>query len=81
LISGLKVAATYSISGAVVGEWIGAQSGLGYYLLRVKNGYALDKMFACVLVIVILSIAMNGVVLLSGRLAMPQSKKRKGEIQ
>ena len=28
LISGLKVAATYSISGAVVGEWIGAQSGL-----------------------------------------------------
>ena len=42
LISGLKVAATYSISGAVVGEWIGAQKGLGYYLLRVKNGYMLD---------------------------------------
>ena len=36
LISGLKVSATYSISGAVVGEWIGAQKGLGYYLLRVK---------------------------------------------
>ena len=30
LLSGLKVAATYSISGAVVGEWIGAQKGLGY---------------------------------------------------
>ena len=37
LISGLKVAATYSISGAVVGEWIGAQKGLGYYLLRVDR--------------------------------------------
>ena len=40
LLSGLKVAATYSISGAVVGEWIGSQEGLGYYLLRVKNGYS-----------------------------------------
>ena len=37
LLSGLKVSATYSISGAVVGEWIGSQKGLGYYLLRVKT--------------------------------------------
>ena len=39
LLSGLKVAATYSISGAVVGEWIASQSGLGYYLIRAKNGF------------------------------------------
>lgn len=62
LISGLKVAATYSISGAVVGEWIASQKGLGYYLLRVKNGYMLDKVFACVVVIIALSLMMNGVI-------------------
>lgn len=62
LLSGMKVAATYSISGAVVGEWIGAQEGLGYYLIRVKNNYMLDKVFACVLVIVLLSLAMNGLI-------------------
>ena len=45
LLSGLKVAATYSISGAVVGEWIGSQQGLGYYLLRVKNGYMAGQGF------------------------------------
>ena len=28
------------LSGAVVGEWIGSQSGLGYYLLRVKESYS-----------------------------------------
>lgn len=77
LISGLKVAATYSISGAVVGEWIGSQKGLGYYLLRVKNSYALDKMFACVLLIVALSILMNGAILLAGRYAMPYIKRKK----
>ncbi len=59
LFSGLKVAATYSISGAVVGEWISAQSGLGYYMLRVMNGFMLDKVFASIAVVVILSLLMN----------------------
>lgn len=74
LLSGLKVAATYSISGAVVGEWIASQSGLGYYLLRVKNSYALDKMFACVIVIILLSLAMNGIIWLIRKLFLPYLK-------
>lgn len=81
LLSGLKVAATYSISGAVVGEWIGSQKGLGYYLLRVKNGYMLDKVFACVLVIVFLSLCMNGVIRMYHYLALPylhKSQRRTG---
>ena len=73
LLSGLKVAATYSISGAVVGEWIGSGSGLGYYLIRAKNNYLLDKVFACVVVIIILSLLMNGLVKLCGRLALPSA--------
>ena len=35
LFSGLKVAATYCMSGAIVGEWLSSKAGLGYYLLRV----------------------------------------------
>ncbi|MEE1200286.1 MAG: ABC transporter permease [Christensenellales bacterium] len=77
LLSGLKVAATYSISGAVVGEWIASQSGLGYYLLRVKNSYALDKMFACVIVIVLLSLLMNGLIYILRKLFLPYLNKRK----
>ena len=76
LVSGLKVAATYSISGAVVGEWIGAQSGLGYYLIRVKNSYMLDKVFACVLVIVALSLCTNGVIRLYQVVSMPYGEKK-----
>jgi len=75
LISGLKVAATYSISGAVVGEWIASQKGLGYYLLRVKNGYMLDKVFACVAVIIALSLLMNGVIRLLERALAPYLKE------
>ena len=79
LISGLKVSATYSISGAVVGEWIGSQSGLGYYLLRVKNSYMLDKVFACVVVIIVLSLMMNGLIRLVQMAAMPYARGNKGE--
>lgn len=79
LLSGLKVAATYSVSGAVVGEWIASQEGLGYYLLRVKNNYMLDKVFACVLVIILLSLAMNALIRLLQRLLAPQTTDRKEE--
>ncbi len=62
LLSGLKVAATYSVMGAVVGEWLASSAGLGYYLLRLKNAYMLDKVFGCVIMIVILSLLMNSIV-------------------
>ena len=62
LFSGLKVAATYCIGGAIVGEWLSASAGLGYYMIRVKNGYMLDKVFACVVVIIALSLLLHGAV-------------------
>lgn len=77
LLSGLKVAATYSISGAVVGEWIASQSGLGYYLIRAKNGYMLDRVFACVLMIILLSLLMNGLVKLFGWAVLPMERRKK----
>lgn len=77
LISGLKVAATYSISGAVVGEWIGAQKGLGYYLLRVKNSYMLDRVFACVVIIILLSLCMNGLIRFYQYQALPYMRKKR----
>ena len=78
LFSGLKVAATYSIGGAVVGEWVASQSGIGYYLLRVKNSYALDKMFASVLVIILLSLMMNALIGLARRLCLPYLYGKRG---
>lgn len=79
LLSGLKVAATYSISGAVVGEWIASRAGLGYYLLRVKNGYMLDKVFACVVVIILLSLLMNGLIRLIQRFCAPYMNDTNGK--
>lgn len=73
LFSGLKVAATYCVGGAIVGEWISSSAGLGYYMLRVKNGYMLDKVFATVVVVVVVSLLLNGAVSLAKRWLCPHN--------
>ncbi len=69
--SGLRIAATYSIMGAVIGEWLGGSEGLGIYMLRVKKAYALDKVFAVILIIVVLSMALFGLLFMIQYLLMP----------
>ncbi len=64
LFSGLRIAATYSIMGAVIGEWLGGDKGLGVYMIRAKNSYALDKVFAVIIIIVILSMGLFGLLYL-----------------
>lgn len=75
LFSGLKVAATYCVGGAIVGEWLSSRAGLGYYMLRVKNGYMLDKVFACVLMIIFWSILLNLGVTLLEKIMFPHLRK------
>ncbi|MFW6149203.1 MAG: ABC transporter permease [Atribacterota bacterium] len=69
--SGLKIAATYSIIGAVIGEWMGGKTGLGVYMTRVRQSFALDKVFASILVIIILSMILFKLIELIQLLAMP----------
>lgn len=69
--SGLKIAATYSIIGAVIGEWMGGKSGLGVYMTRVRQSFALDKVFAAILVIIILSMILFKIIELIQFIVMP----------
>ncbi|MCL1976359.1 MAG: ABC transporter permease [Firmicutes bacterium] len=52
---GLRVAATYSVMGAVIGEWLGALGGLGLLLTRSKNTYNLSLTFAVIIMIILWS--------------------------
>ncbi len=65
--SGLKVAATYCVGGAVIGEWLNAESGLGYYMIRAKNGFEIDKVFAAIVWVVLLSLVFNALATWSAR--------------
>lgn len=56
IFSGLKVAATYSMMGAVISEWLGAQEGLGVYMRLAAASFRIDRIFASILVIVAASL-------------------------
>jgi len=58
--AGLKIAVAYSFVGAVIAEWLGGNAGLGVYMTRVKKAYAFDKMFAVILLIILISLLLMG---------------------
>jgi len=72
--SGLKIAATYSIMGAVIAEWIGAQSGLGVYMTRAMHSFHTEALFADILIIVVLSIGVFEFINFMGKKIMPWNK-------
>jgi len=72
--SGLKIAATYSVMGAVIGEWLGGNKGLGVYMTRARSTYALDKLFAAITIIMLLSIGLVKLISLLERISMPWQK-------
>lgn len=58
ILSGVKIAATYSVMGAVIAEWIGADKGIGYYMMLQKSSFRTDRIFVAIAIIVILSLSM-----------------------
>ena len=69
--SGLRIAATYSVTGAIVGEFVGARKGLGIYMILSSNSHAIPVVFALIFVTAVLSLVLFGLVSLVERLALP----------
>lgn len=75
--SGLKIAATYCIMGAVIGEWMGAQKGIGVYMIRSYKTFGYAKVFASIGLAVLLSLAVFGVVICIERVVLSWKFKQK----
>jgi ABC-type nitrate/sulfonate/bicarbonate transport system permease component len=69
--SGLRIAAAYSVIGAIFGEYVGAEKGLGIYMQKAANSFATINVFAAILVTTILSLLLFGLVSLIERIALP----------
>lgn len=74
--SGMRIAATYSIMGAVIGEWLGGDKGLGVYMTRARSAYALDKMFASIVIIVAISMGIFLLVSFMEKVFTPWNDKK-----
>ncbi len=69
--SGLRVAVTYSVVGATIGEWVGGSAGLGLYMLRSKNALATDQVFVAIVITTAISIGLFALVYIIERAVLP----------
>ncbi len=75
LFSGLKVAATVSVIGAVFGEWAGAEEGLGRLVLLGNNQLQTPRVYAGIVILTLMAVGLFAVVALAERVALPWNRK------
>lgn len=63
-LGGLRIGATLSVIGAVVGELVGANSGLGFLINVARGQYDTPLVFVAVLTLVTLALSLYGIVVL-----------------
>jgi len=56
--AGLKVGVTVATIGAVIGEWVGSQQGLGYLMIQSNARLRVDMVFAAILWLSIMGLGM-----------------------
>ena len=77
--SGLKVAITLAVSGAIIGEFVGADRGLGYLLLFANGQLDTHLLFASIIVLSLLGVVLFYLLLAGERLCMPWRYKAEGD--
>ncbi len=63
IFAGMKVGAILAVAGAVVGEFLGSDKGLGYLMLQVQVTLDTPAMFMAVLLITLIGMLLYGIVL------------------
>ena len=69
--TGLRVAITYAVGGAVFAEYAGSINGLGIYIQQMQDGFRTDLVFASVAVIALLSVALFASTFVLERMVTP----------
>ncbi|MBZ0216995.1 MAG: ABC transporter permease [Fimbriimonadaceae bacterium] len=75
LFSGMKVAVVLAVAGAIVGEFIASEEGLGYLMLQVQVTLDTAAMFMAVLLITLIGVLLYGLVLVLERLFVVQDAR------
>lgn len=71
LLSGLKVAATLAVTGAVVGEFVGANEGLGYVILQANGNLDTAMLFAALIIMSVLGVLLFLILEVIERISIP----------
>lgn len=74
-LGGLRIGATLSVIGAVVGEFVGADRGLGFLINQGRGIYDTALVFVAVITLIVMALALYGlIILLESRLLSWQKR-------
>ena len=76
IFSGLKTAATLATTAAIVAEFVGSNEGLGYLLLQGTSRLDTEQIFAVLLVLTLIGVALNYLVELAEYVLTPWQRSR-----
>jgi ABC-type nitrate/sulfonate/bicarbonate transport system permease component len=71
VFSGLKIGVAVSVIGAVIGEWVGAQRGLGYLMIHANAQLQVELVFASIGFLSLMGVGLYGLVSGLERVLMP----------
>jgi NitT/TauT family transport system permease protein len=71
IFAGLKVSITLAVVGAVVGEFVGSNSGIGFVLQRSIGNFDLPTMFAALVILALMGVILFWIVDVIERLSIP----------
>ncbi len=75
IFSGLQVSVVLAATGAIVGEFVGAQAGLGYLLMRGTAFLNTELVFAALAVLSVMGVVFSYLVTMAENLLMPWRRK------
>jgi NitT/TauT family transport system permease protein len=78
IFTGLKISMTLSVVGAVIGEFIGGNQGLGYLIQQAQFDINTPLMVAAILLLAVIGISAYGLVALAERLCVRWGVKEAG---
>src|SRR6266540_5270550 len=71
IVAGARIAVGRGLIGVLVGEFFAASEGIGYAIARFGDLFALDRMFACILTIMIIAVVLTEGIRWAERVAFP----------
>jgi len=75
IFSGMRIAATFAAIGAVFGEWSGSNQGLGYVMLAATPNLLTTRIFAAIVCLTVIALALFGAVSLLERIFVPWASR------
>jgi NitT/TauT family transport system permease protein len=80
IFAGLKVSITLAVVGAVVGEFVGSNSGIGFVLQRSIGNFDLPTMFAALVILALIGVLLFWVIDLIERVSIPWHSSQRTDI-